>query len=378
MSLIADALKAAQQEKSKRVPLPASSAAGGFFSVRAGSRARDGMPKALVYSLVALGALGVVASLVTLLLASSKPPTVAAVPPELAQPTVSPATAPLVNPVPTPAVSTDSASAIQASAGSPPIPMGTEPQITVPLSAPGTVVQGASPNLVGTPADTIRGAATSSDSSALVAPVPKPAGTLRITMEQQPVVDIRPLFKQALAAQRRGDVNRAKELYARALDRDPRNADLYNNIGTLYRTTGELDRAEDSYRRAIAINPRLAAAWSNLGVLLDAKGRRKEAISALQQAVAIEPSNAGTKVNLALQYHAAGLYSDARRLLEEAIGSNPAMPEAQYALARTLEAQGDRNGAIQHYGLFLSISNGRFPQLERQVTQHLAILRAGS
>ncbi|MDQ6718272.1 MAG: tetratricopeptide repeat protein, partial [Gemmatimonadota bacterium] len=208
--------------------------------------------------------------------------------------------------------------------------------------------------------------------------IPKPAGTLKITMEDQPVLDSRPLFIQALAAQRRGDTNRAKELYARALDRDPQNADLYNNIGMLYKSTGELDRAEDAYRHAVSLNPKLAAAWSNLGVLLNERGRRKEAIAALQQAISVDPSNVGVKVNLALQYYASGLYADARRLLDEAVRANPTMAEAQYALAQTLEAQGDRSGAIQHYDLFLSTSNGRFPQLERQVTQHLATLKAGS
>ena len=94
-------------------------------------------------------------------------------------------------------------------------------------------------------------------------------------MEEQNSVDTRPLFQQALAAQRRGDTNRAKELYSRALDGDPQNADLYNNIGMLYKSTGELDRAEDAYRHAVSLNPRLAAAWSNLGVLLDGRGRRK-------------------------------------------------------------------------------------------------------
>jgi Flp pilus assembly protein TadD len=375
VSLIADALKAAQQEKSKRAPLPASASAGGFFSTRSGGRTREGLPRPLVYALVAAGAIGVVFALVTLLLSAKSSPQSAAVPPELAQPIVSPPT----TPVPAPVALTDSASAIQAQAGA---QTGAPPLVAPSLSAnqtplpTSTVAQTTTTAPAKTLTDSLNKALPVTDTTTPVI-VPRPPGTLKITMEQQPVVDIRPLFAQALAAQRRGDVNVAKELYARALDRDPQNAELYNNVGTLYKSTGELDRAEDAYRHAIAINPRLAAAWSNLGVLLDERGRRKEAIAALQQAVAIDPSNAGTKVNLALQYHAAGLFSDARRLLQDAINSNPALAEAQYALARTLEAQGERSSAIQHYDLFLTISNGRFPQLERQVTQHLVKLRSG-
>lgn len=381
MSLIADALKAAQQEKTKRVPAPSAPGMGGFFAVRSGARSRDGMPKPLVLALVAVGAVGLVVALVTLLLSTAKPPTPLAVSPSTAG--AAPIVAPTVS-TPAPLPITDSASAIPATASA---NGATTPAAgTVPSGATGNAAQptgtGAPILATGAPlvatkpgADTPRSVVAATDT---VAVAPRPAGTLKITMEDQPALDSRPLFMQALAAQRRGDTNRAKELYARALDRDPQNADLYNNVGMLYKSTGEADRAEDAYRHAVALNPKLAAAWSNLGVLLSERGRRKEAIAALQQAIAVDPTNVGVKVNLALQYHAAGLYTDARRLLEEAVRASPTMAEAQYAFARTLEALGDRSSAIQHYDLFLSTSNGRFPQLERQVTQHLATLKAGS
>jgi Tfp pilus assembly protein PilF len=375
VSLIADALKAAQQEKSRRVAPPAASTGGGFFSVRGASRARDGFPRPLVYTLVAVGAIGVVGALVTLLLSSTKLPETPTQP-QVAQPVINPAADSVAKTPPAPAtVLTDSASAVPAAMT--PAPLATSATVTVPsATTPGT--QPLVTNALPKPTDSLLGGVGAHDTAATMIPAPRPAGTLKITMEDQSGTDARPLFQQALAAQRRGEINRAKELYARALDRDPRNAEMYNNIGMLYKSTGELDRAEDAYRHAVALNPRLAVAWSNLGVLLDARGRRKEAISALQQAIAVDPANVGVKVNLALQYHASGLYADARRLLEEAVRSNPAMPEAQYALARTLEALGERSSAILHYDLFLNTSNGRFPLLERQVTQHLATLRAGT
>jgi Tfp pilus assembly protein PilF len=373
VSLIADALKAAQQEKSRHVPPPASPNGGGFFSVRGASRGRDGLPRSLVYTLVAAAGIGVIGALVALFVSSTKLP--ATTPqPQVAQPIINPAADTTIKTTPPPAtVLTDAASAVPAATTPAPLP----PVVNTPTAT----VSGGPPlaaNALTKATDSSRGGVVMRDTAAVIVPAPRPAGTLKITMEDQTGADARPLFQQALAAQRRGDVNRAKELYARALDRDPRNAELYNNIGMLYKTTGELDRAEDAYRHAVALNPKLGVAWSNLGVLLDARGRRKEAISALQQAIAVDPANVGVKVNLALQYHAAGLYIDARRLLEEAVRINPAMPEAQYALARTLEALGDRSSAILHYDLFLNTSNGRFPLLERQVTQHLATLKAGS
>ena len=167
----------------------------------------------------------------------------------------------------------------------------------------------------------------------------------------------------------------ARDLYNRALARSPNNAELHNNVGTLYKAAGELDRAEQSYRRAIALSPRLAAAWSNLGALLNARGRTQEATAALQQALIIDPANAATKVNLAIQYQAAGMHGDARLLLEEAVRANPLAPEPHYALAGSLEKLGDRQGAIRQYDLFLATAGPQLAPLQQQVRQHLVTLR---
>ncbi|MDO8500623.1 MAG: tetratricopeptide repeat protein [Gemmatimonadaceae bacterium] len=201
-------------------------------------------------------------------------------------------------------------------------------------------------------------------------------GAFKITMEPAGR-EGNTLFLEALAAQKRGDIARARDLYAKAIERNPNNAELYNNVGLLYRSTGELERAEDAYRRAISINPKFAAAWSNLGVLLEQRGKRKEATAALQQALALDPSNTGSKVNLANQFYAIGVYANAQRLLEEVLRVNPSLAEAHYSLARTLESLGERAGAIQEYELFLTTGAGQFPALEKQVTQHLKTLKGG-
>ena len=160
-------------------------------------------------------------------------------------------------------------------------------------------------------------------------------------------------------------------------ERSPNNAELYNNVGLLYRSTGELERAEDAYQHAIAINPKFAVAWSNLGVLLEQRGKRKEATAALQQALALDPSNTGSKVNLANQFYAIGVYAEARRLLEEVVKIRPSLAEGHYALGRTLESLGEHGGAILEYELFLTTGAGQFPAQEKQVTQHLRGMKGG-
>jgi Flp pilus assembly protein TadD len=181
-------------------------------------------------------------------------------------------------------------------------------------------------------------------------------------------------FEEALAAHRRGDYRQARELYLRVLVVDPGDAEAHNNLGMAQRALGEAGSARRSFQRALELEPGFAAAWSNLGVLLSALGETDNARAALQQAIRLDPANAGARVNLAILNHGLGLLAEARGLLEEALRMAPAQPEAHYALARVLEESGDRDGALRHYRLFLATGAGRFPELDAMVRQHLMAL----
>lgn len=201
-----------------------------------------------------------------------------------------------------------------------------------------------------------------------------PGNTLRITVQGSASGEASALFADAVAAHRAGDRARAKSLYRQVIAADPTNADAYNNLGTAHRIDQEFVEAEAAYRRALAINPGFAAAWSNLGLVLEARGRSTEAAAAYQRALELDPANAGTKVNLATQYYRAGLYPEALRLLDDAVRAEPMLAEAHYTRGLVLEAQRDVPGAIRAFNLFLNTANGRFAELEARVREHLSDL----
>jgi Flp pilus assembly protein TadD len=178
-------------------------------------------------------------------------------------------------------------------------------------------------------------------------------------------------FDAALAAQRRRDYGAAIQLYERTLQEDPDNAEALNNLGTVYQASGDLGRAREAFRRAISVQPGYAAAWSNLGVALGGMNEVSQAQAALAEAIRLDPNNHGAKVNLALQYQKQGLAGEARRLLDEVVQAAPAMAEAYYALGRLDEEEGDPAGAVRQYQLFLSTGAGRFPALEAAVGQRI-------
>ena len=225
------------------------------------------------------------------------------------------------------------------------------------------------------PAAALSTGATSREMTAAVEqPSVATASTFRLTLA--PANLERDGFADAVAAQARGDHPRAVDLYLELLRGRPRHAEAANNLGTSYQALGELDRARDSYRRAIAIQPGYAAAWSNLSGVLAALGQPEEARTALAQSILLDPSNLAAKVNLANERASRGATAEARILLDEVLRSDPEMAEAHYALARVLEARGDPS-AIAEYRRFLETADGHFPGLMGPVRERIAQLEKG-
>ena len=195
-------------------------------------------------------------------------------------------------------------------------------------------------------------------------------GNFRLSVDV-PADDMTDLLRRAMRAYAAGDYAQSTDLYLRAIAAGGASAEVYNNLGVAYRAAGDLTRARDAYQRALQLDPRHAGSWSNLGVIMDALGDSDQATAAYQRALEFDPSNAPAKVNLARHYHAGKLLADARRLFEEALRFDPLLAEAHYGLARVLEDQGDRAGAILHYQNFLSTHADRFPREAASVRRRL-------
>ena len=373
MSLIADALKAAQKEKARRAPPSRAAQPQGYFPFRFPTR---GSGEPIVSPLViGIGVATAAIALVALVLVfnpSRKPETRA---PAIAQ---FPDSVPSTMVLETPRDTSDLALLDT-------MPPGTSDRLDVALDE---YVDEPPPRSVSrAPTQRPRPSAPADPDPDNSAPLPSivasapprsaesGGGRLQITVDRPvPGAQGTGLFEQGLAAQRRGDYETAKNRYLQATYDQPRNLDLWNNLGTVYRALKDLSGAEGAFRTATEIDRSFAPAWSNLGLVLGQQGRAQEAMTALQEAVRLDPSNTGAKVNLAIQLHTAGALADARKLLEEAVRSDPAMAEAHYELGRVLEKANDRVGAVREYRIFLSTAGGRFPALEQAVRSRLVRL----
>lgn len=367
MSLIADALKAAEKNKAQRLPPPPRGPQPSHFSLRFPSR---GAGEPVVSPLViGIGVATAAIALMVLVLAFSPSQKKPAAP--------APAAAPLIDSIPS-TLTLETPGDLRGvgltdpDLGSP-IPATGLDEYDVPADEPPPRRRPASRASAPVEEDLV---SSGEPLPSIISPrsgasSPR-SGRLEITVDRP--IQSSPgsgLFEQGLAAQRRGDYLGAKNFYLQATYLAPRNPELFNNLGTVYRALRDLPAAEAAYRNATEVDSRFAPAWSNLGVVLGQQGRSREAITALQEAVRLDPPNAAAKVNLAIQLHATGMLPSARTLLQEAVALDPGLAEAHYELGRLLEKQGERTTAIIEYQQFLAAAGGRFPELELAVRSRL-------
>lgn len=82
-----------------------------------------------------------------------------------------------------------------------------------------------------------------------------------------------------------------------ALRLDPLNTTLWQNLGTLQRTTGAFNSAATSFKKAISIDPINALAHYNLGAVYDAEGQYDDAVEEYRRALVLDPSLADPRKN---------------------------------------------------------------------------------
>jgi len=85
------------------------------------------------------------------------------------------------------------------------------------------------------------------------------------------------------------DVKDAVRCYNASLKLDPRNAQVVNNLATVYDSQKQYSLAEKLYRKAIKIDPKSALIHRNLGSNLMAQHKYKKGSEAYRSALALDP-----------------------------------------------------------------------------------------
>jgi protein O-GlcNAc transferase len=126
------------------------------------------------------------------------------------------------------------------------------------------------------------------------------------------------LIRDALAAQRQGDLTRAERLYARIVSQMPA-PEMLVNYGTVLGRQGRMAEALAQYDRALALRPALMPALFNRGNALLELGRPEDAVESYDKAVAVGGAPAGLWNNRGTALRAARCLAEALTSFERAI-----------------------------------------------------------
>ncbi|CAN5756243.1 hypothetical protein BH20ACI3_BH20ACI3_25640 [soil metagenome] len=151
--------------------------------------------------------------------------------------------------------------------------------------------------------------------------------------------------------------DRLRELKAgtlRSLTEIPPKDKILDSGEALYRTgldslwLGNYDHAVSYFENAVNRNPKRADAWIQVGYCKVKQGKNAEAIQAYQQALQLKPSSDEVLNKLGDAYYYAGRLSEAIQAYKEAARAHPEGAEAFYNLALVYFESGNRQLALSH------------------------------
>ncbi len=115
---------------------------------------------------------------------------------------------------------------------------------------------------------------------------------------------------QGLAQQALGNLEAARTSFEEARRLDPTQAEVHNNLGSVYFDLGLLTEATEAFQRALTIDPKLSSAQSNLEAVRQVQSGERSAPRGTRTAASAAPPVAGLRIGwrfAAIDYSALGL-----------------------------------------------------------------------
>jgi Flp pilus assembly protein TadD len=145
---------------------------------------------------------------------------------------------------------------------------------------------------------------------------------------------------------RRGEIDKARFHYAKALQLQPNSAKAHTNLGNILEQQGKLEEAMHHYYSAVRLDPKLAEAHFNLGNALIRQGKNQEAASHFAMAVQLNGHFAEAHNSLGVSLARQGRFDEAIAHFSKALQIKPDYPQAQRNLGLALQ-QADRENTIR-------------------------------
>ena len=155
-----------------------------------------------------------------------------------------------------------------------------------------------------------------------------------------------------------GYTEKAVKPLNRALEIDPRSADVYGLLGMVYQIQGEGALSEESFRKALSYDSGASDIRNNYGAFLFEQNRLSEAYRQfeLSSEDLSYPSRSRTFENMGVVALRQGNHVLAVQHFDKALRLNASLPRASLELADIYFQQGSNRKAWQYYQRFTSLS----------------------
>lgn len=152
------------------------------------------------------------------------------------------------------------------------------------------------------------------------------------------------------------DFSSALEDFQKALEKNPRAADIYYNRAFVYWNLGKFSLALQDFQKTLELDPNYTKAYMNRGILKSELHDLKGAIHDLEEAIRLNPQYIAAYVNLANFKITQSQWDEAIRYLNQAIQLDPRLEEAYINRGNAKHSRGDLEGALQDYHTALQLN----------------------
>jgi protein O-GlcNAc transferase len=163
----------------------------------------------------------------------------------------------------------------------------------------------------------------------------------------------------ALQFHQSGELERARTIYEKILQSDPRHPDSLHLLGVVHHQSGKNDIAADLINKAIEINPEQPVFYNSLGSALNDLRHIDEAVICYQKAISLKPDYAEAFFNLAKVFRYEGKVRKAVDCCQKAIQASPDFVEPYYLMGNLFLDQGMLDQAITCYQKTVRLNPGK-------------------
>jgi len=180
------------------------------------------------------------------------------------------------------------------------------------------------------------------------------------TEEKNPVSALnwsqRGFLYQSIIPIAQGAEDYAISAFEEAIKRDPKNPFYYTQDGILLMrkailgqdAQNNLEKAKELFEKAISLKPDYAPAHFQLANYYQTKGETDKAISKLEELKILAPEDIGLAFQLGVLYYQKGNYQKAKEELQRAVNLSPTYANALYFLSLSQAKLGEKDKAIEN------------------------------